>query len=195
MIVAEIGKLRRFALAIGIIFFTFAIAGIELQTPAEISPLGIPLVIKQPQLIGFGFFLASLYSLFRYWYYAIFTGTSPRKARKNLRSGFLADGSNYAEDASKFGNIAKKQIEEYLYISVPIEEILIKRGDVGSFFLPLTEGGGGDAPYKFSVNFESFPQKLFISKTPIEVGIDIDYYAPVWVNVIAMITWIAKLAI
>ena len=109
----DIVKFRRFSLAFGLLLFTYSIAGIELRTPSEIAPLGIPLIIRNPELLGYGLVLGAIYCIFRYWYFAVLIGLSPKKARKRLRMGFLADGSRNANNMEEFLNIARKEIEKY----------------------------------------------------------------------------------
>jgi len=83
----DAAKLRRFALTIGIILFTYGIAGVKLETPAHIEPLGIPFELTRPNLLGFGLLLASIYSSLRYYYYCMVLTMSPMKARHVLRNG------------------------------------------------------------------------------------------------------------
>ena len=83
----EIGKLRRFALGVGLVLFTVAIAGAELQSPAVISPLGIPLHVKRPNLLGTALCVASVYATARYWLYAFVHKVSPFQARRRIRQG------------------------------------------------------------------------------------------------------------
>jgi len=116
---ADIIKLRRFCLTFGLILITFSLAGVEMESPARISPLGIPLTIKRPDLLGIGLVLGAAYSLFRYWYYGILVGLSPRKARKRLKSGTLVDGavtvggSSGIEDSTPFYEEASRSVFPY----------------------------------------------------------------------------------
>ena len=87
----EIGKLRRFALAVGLVLFTVAIAGVELQSPALISPLGIPLNLKRPDLLGVGLCIASGYALIRYLLYGFVLTISPIEWRRRIRRGESLD--------------------------------------------------------------------------------------------------------
>jgi hypothetical protein len=84
---AEITKLRRFSLTIGLILLVYSIAGVQLDSPAKIAPLGIPLIIRHPELLGIGLVLASVYGTLAYFYYANIVVMSPMKVRRLLQSG------------------------------------------------------------------------------------------------------------
>ncbi len=81
----ELQKLRRFALAIGVILITYSLAGVTLEAPAKISPLGIPLTIHRPDLLPAGLALASVYSMLRYIYYGAMLSESPARRRRFWR--------------------------------------------------------------------------------------------------------------
>jgi hypothetical protein len=80
-------KLRRFALTIGVVLFSYSIAGARLESPAHISPLGIPFEITKPLLLSIGLLLASFYASLRYYYYCMVLTMTPMKARSLLRAG------------------------------------------------------------------------------------------------------------
>ena len=85
-------KIRRFGLTIALILVIYSIAGVRIDTPAKIQPLGIPLIIERPNLIGLGLVIASFYSIFRFIYYGmlIFSGNyNPIRAKKRLSQGEL----------------------------------------------------------------------------------------------------------
>ena len=48
----DIEKLRRFALVIGLVLLTYSLAAVELDIGETIHPLGIPLKINNPDLLG-----------------------------------------------------------------------------------------------------------------------------------------------
>jgi hypothetical protein len=163
-----IQKLRRFSLSIGLITFTYSVAGIQLDTPAKIEPLGIPLVIQNPYLIGYALVLASLYASIRYLYYAVLIGPSPRTIRKRLIEGQLPDlrrsfsdaGHNFHEDFSLefnkwFPRVGKQKASCRILARGEVEELNIPR--IVRLFCFLE---------------------------------DIDYYSPIWVNIIAVSSYI-----
>lgn len=81
---AHIEKLRRFALAMGLIVLTWAVAGISLAAGATVTVLGIPFRVSRPELLPFGFAAAAVYGALRYHYYAIMLATSPYRLRRDL---------------------------------------------------------------------------------------------------------------
>lgn len=80
----ELAKLRRFALSIAAVLITLVLAGVKLQTPAHVTPLGIPLIIQRPDLITLGLVIASFYAALRYIYYGMLVRSSPMRMRREL---------------------------------------------------------------------------------------------------------------
>ncbi len=169
----EITRLRRFSLAFGLLLVTFSVAGVEIDSPATISPLGIPLVLKRPGLLGIGLVLGSVYSLLRYWYYGILVGLSPRRARKRLENGTLTDGSITINGSIGINSIqhfheeARRQVDRY-FPTIPgwAEPQTDVTGDSGGFHIRITT-----VPFYIRI---------------LALLHDVDYYAPIWVNLIAI---------
>ena len=174
-----IQKLRRFALTIGLILLTYSIAGVELNTQKEISPLGLPLKINNPNLLGIALVLASLYSSLKYSYYAVLIGPAPHTTRKRLRKAILPDGTGFEDklsDANYFLNF-KLKFHAAIYNLFP---------RIGNYEAEL-------------VNFSTSPAKgpVVEIKVPKVVGLfcifeNIDYYSPIWVNAMALSIFAVK---
>src|SRR5439155_15197901 len=64
------------------ILLLYSIAGVRLDSPAHIQPLGIPLVIERANIFEWALLGVSVYAAFRYWYYAILAAVSPFRVRK-----------------------------------------------------------------------------------------------------------------
>ena len=178
----DLNKIRRFSLLIGLILLSYSWAGVELDTPARISPLGIPLKIKHPDLIGIGLLIASFYSTLRYWYYAVLTGTTPKMARQRLQDGFLPDGSRGSTEPSKSVNY--KDIDTYTFI---VEKEVEKYFPV----FPKQE------KTKFEVKSKGkhFEINILPNKSIKILGFlhDFDYFSPIILNTIAIFSFIIKL--
>ncbi len=168
----EIIRLRRFSLAFGLLLVTFSVAGVEIDSPARIAPLGIPLVLKRPDLLGIGLTLGSVYGLLRYWYYGILVGLSPRRARNRLENGTLVDGAVTMDGSSSFSIMpgfreeAKRQVDRY-FPTIPGRA------------MPQIEVGGDDSGFHIKLTVPFYSRLLALLY-------DIDYYAPIWVNLIAI---------
>lgn len=160
-------KLRRFSLTIGLILFAYSRASIQLKTPAEISPLGIPLIIQNPNAIGFALFLASLYAFFRYLYYAVLIGPFPSQVRKGLLKGYLPDGTPCNSQDDK--DLLRKYLLEYFPKIGKYKIFEINR------LVPIENG------IHITIKKIPWPVKFFCWLE------DIDYFAPLWINVIAII--------
>ncbi len=76
----------------GVIVLTWSVAGLALESPARLAPLGLPLVISRPELLPAGLAVAALYAAARYHYYALMLGTSPFRVRRDLLDKLWAEG-------------------------------------------------------------------------------------------------------
>jgi hypothetical protein len=83
----DLEKIRRFALAVALILSTLVLAGVKLETPLHVAPLGIPLIVQRPDLLSIGLVLAAIYSMLRYVYYGMLIQPSPMRARRELTGG------------------------------------------------------------------------------------------------------------
>jgi len=167
----EIGKLRRFALAVGLVLFTVAIAGVELDSPTIIHPLGIPLHVKRPDVLGIGLCLASVYATTRYWFYGFILTTSPIQYRRRIRRG------------KSLG----------LHIASPTEFNRAVEQIVARYYPPLR---GKGPEFKPGTNEEPI-QEL---RLPLRLRVlgeleNLDYLAPLLVNAIALVTYLLPSAL
>jgi len=83
----DLTKIRRFALIIALILLTLVLAGVKLDTPLHVEPLGIPLVVQRPDLLSVALVIAAIYSTIRYVYYGMMLQPSPMRARRELMAG------------------------------------------------------------------------------------------------------------
>jgi hypothetical protein len=178
----EIQKLRRFSLLIGVILTVYSLAGVELVSPAVISPLGVPLKIRYPWLLGFGLLIGSVYGLVRYWYYAVLLGTSPRKARQRLKQNRLPNGSKVSTeqsisptymDADTCKDVVSNEVEKYFPVLPNEEKTRVEVFQDGRF-------------YRFEIKTKG-------SVNLLGAIYDIDYFAPVWLNLIALLIYVFRL--
>lgn len=80
----DLDRLRRLPLATGVILLTWSLAGVTLDSPSRVVPLGIPLVITRPELLPAGLALAAFYGAIRYHYYALMLALSPFRSRQDI---------------------------------------------------------------------------------------------------------------
>ena len=64
-------KLRNATLVIGVTLLAISIAQIQIDLSKPVSFLGLPLIIKERNLVAYALMAVSGYFLFRYWYYAM----------------------------------------------------------------------------------------------------------------------------
>ena len=80
----EIQKLRRFSLTVAVILATLVLAGVKIDVPVHVSPLGIPMTIERPDLLTLGLVVVAIYTIVKYIYFAMFIHASPMRARREL---------------------------------------------------------------------------------------------------------------
>ena len=83
----DLEKLRRFSLTVAIVLFVYGIAGVDIKPNEGVRPLGIPLELKEPTLVGGGLLLAAIYAVARYFYYSSVATESRFRTRRGLRRG------------------------------------------------------------------------------------------------------------
>jgi hypothetical protein len=162
-------KLRRFALFIGFISITYSFAGIEIDTPSKIQPLGIPLVIKRPDYLPIGLALASLYCVLRYLYFGYFVQISPTRARRMLKKGSPVHAPTLGISLEDFTEHIANEVERY-FPSI---------GKVEASYETSQSGGQCNVTIKIPriVKVLSFAE-------------DVDYALPVIVNIVAWSIWL-----
>ena len=84
MVLPNLEKLRRFTFGTGLILLAYFAAGVDLEPGAKISILGIPSIIRRPELLSTSLIVASVYALFRFYYYGFMLGHSPHSCRRNV---------------------------------------------------------------------------------------------------------------
>ena len=87
----DLGRLRKFALLVGVLVLTWALAGISLAADSPVSLFGIPFQITRGELLPVGIGLASLYAMVRYYYYGMMLGTSPYRMRRDILNELVVD--------------------------------------------------------------------------------------------------------
>ncbi len=83
----DLSKLRRFALATGVILFLYAIAGVRIVDSIIGVPLELSLEIDQPSIFEWALVIVSIYAALRYWYCAFIVVPSPSEVRRFIRKG------------------------------------------------------------------------------------------------------------
>ena len=160
-------KLRRFALSVALVLFTYSVAAGTLDF-REFSLLGIR-VGDNPALIGAGLAVASFFSLVRFGYYGMMLTPSPARERKELykRAEFMT--KEEADRIEKVYPVVFGKIAADIQISRDAESIrnekLIRPYRVEVFEIP--------AVVRWACRFQQA-----------------DYTSPVWLNVIALGLWV-----
>lgn len=164
----SIQRIRVFALTIALILITYSLAGIRLETPAKVQPLGIPFIVGRPEYIGIGLVLASLYSIFRFYYYGMLVQPSPMRARLRLLLGSRVDTSTTPKNFDEFHKQVSAEIHRY-FPRIGKEQV----------WFEISESG----------NTLSLKVKVPTLVRLVARLEDFDFLAPIWVNVLALFIW------
>ena len=166
---ADLERLRRFCLAIGLILITYFFADVKVDASKNVSFAGLPLTILRPELIPIGLLIASFYNAMRFWYYGFASHRSPRKKRRQILDSFVcqADGTYKLKSYLTVGelNELENKIEQAFPHFRKARPVLAR------------DCPGGVTTPKFSLPFRITLAGWFE---------DLDYAAPVWLNLIAV---------
>ncbi len=165
---ADLLKIRRFCFSVALILITYSIAGVKLDVPAKVQPLGIPFLIERPDLLAIGLVIASVFSTLRFVYYGMLINPSPMRARKRLLMGKLADPSAVPKDLDDFVAKGKRDIHRYFPFTWK------------SHIHDEYSSGAGGYELKIDVPW----QVRLLSRFE-----DIDFLSPLIANIIALALW------
>ena len=192
-VIPDVERLRRFALAAGLLLLTYVAAGISLDTDLHVAPLGIPFRISRPELLPIALVLATLCGMLRFYYYAVMLADSPFRVRRDLLDSLVffpsspclaksppmywgpteLDSSPLTDDRSQVEQLAAK-----LQIAFPKFARARVKATVEA--VPATDYKGED--------YVTWGLKVVI---PLRCRIaallqDVDYTAPVWFNMLVL---------
>jgi hypothetical protein len=164
----SVEKLRRFGLSIGLILFTYSAAGVKMSTDALIEPLGIPLRVTRPDLLGIGLAVGCVYSAARFYYYCMLRNSSPGAIRSRLMRGRLS------------GRYAGQVSSDILFRNAHRE---------------ITEAFPGIADDGYTISTSGGEYELEILPLPVRTRVlaaieTLDFTAPIWLNIIAVMMFL-----
>ena len=172
----DIEKLRRFSLGSGLVLITYFVAIVKPSSAVSFPFLGLTFNIMNPKYISIGFILASIYGLIRYSLYGMIIERSPSKTRKQLLSGKLV------KDAYEINVQSKNDVDDVLKKLEYAFPSISKDGggiEVNEFMAPLFKEQRVSISYRIRYKPTRRTNMLAICH-------DIDYTAPIWVNIVAL---------
>lgn len=165
----NLGRLRLFSLSIALIIITYSISGISMESPAKVQPFGIPFVIERPDLLGIGLVLAALYSVARFYYYGMLVQPSPIRARSRLLRGSRVDTSTTPTSLEELHEQVSAELHRY-FPRVGKEHV----------WFEISES---DNTLEFKIKAPTIVRLVARFE-------DLDFLAPIWANILAVILWI-----
>lgn len=179
----ELSRFRRFALAMGVLLISYLLAGIRIKPEAEIEVFSIPWQILRPDLLPIGLALGSLYGLVRYWYYGLALRSSPYHERKVLLGAF-SHSSSTAKERDTWTIATELSLEQAQDLRNRIHKLFPR-------FLGRAPGSSITEQVELITTVsQSVKYGLLVSlPLPVRIGAsmrDIDYTAPIWLNLLAL---------
>lgn len=163
----DLTKLRRFSLTIALLLITYSLAIIELPDKISLSFLGAGAKVDSDWL-PIGLMLASLYSIFQFYFYGVLLSVTPWKARRILRTSCAVSDISFLMDSPKLLGKAGDVI----------------RSDIAKYFPGVSFSAG------FRLTHTGYEMEFTVpetTKTTLYGGIrNVDYAAPIWLNAIAL---------
>jgi hypothetical protein len=166
-------------LTLAAILFAYALVGVQVKP--EIQYLGVPLIVRRPQLLPFALIVVAAWAMLRFWYYAILLIVSPMHARRRLRNGELPSGDPVPAPGPNGRTEAVDRALNRYYPGVnrrAVVEYKMKSREVTERY----PGGG----WTFTVTRIPFSTWLLV------FGQTLDYTAPLWLTGLAIIAVIVS---
>ncbi len=161
----DLRKIRRFALAVSLVLITYGLA-LEFDSTQGVQPLGLPFKVVKPELLPIGLMLASLYGAVRFWYFGCLLTDSPSRMRTGLQrraDGLVNDERGPGIPTPEFQAEFKKSFPQILRGRRARIHYGVERGQVTHLAVEI--------PWEVRVA---------------TVGEQIDYTAPIWLNIVAL---------
>lgn len=188
----NIGKLRRFALIVGLITLTYSVAGISLRPEAGVSLAGLTFKISRPGLLPVGIVLASLYAMVRFYYYGFMLYKSPYSVRRGILDGLCCLERPYigrripmyfgpTEFETKLSDEDHSKIQQYIDTFPDAFPKFAKAKPSLQSQQGLAQTFKGD-----SVPIYSCEVVIPIACRLAAIVQDIDYSLPVWLNLVSL---------
>ena len=166
---ADLLKIRRFCFSVALVLITYSVAGVKIDVPAKVEPLGIPFLIERPDLLALGLVIASVFSTLRFIYYGMLINPSPMRARKRLLMGKLADQSAVPKNLNDFIDKGRRDIHRYFPLAW--------KSRINDEYSSGADG------YKLKIDVPW--QVRLLSRFE-----DLDFLSPLIANIIALVLWI-----
>jgi len=187
----DLEKLRRFSLAAGLILIGYIAAGVELEAGARLSVLGVPFIIRRPELLPLCLALTSIYGLARFYFYGFMLARSPQRHRKDLLHKLHGHGRLGIYRGSVFIGpthySTTPSIQDRAAVEAQLKEI------ISAFPKVWRSIPSGTIEQHWGIDDNDEPYFVYNAEVTIPFASraaallqDLDYSAPVWLNVVAL---------
>ena len=164
-------KLRNSALIIGVVLLAISAAGIQINLEEPVSFLGLPLTLENSNLITYALMGVSAYFVFRYWYYGM-----RRRSTWEIRDLILDEFEEVPELNKHKATMATHEIVKFWFEC--IDHAGLRYDDRKSFQAPEPDNPNRTYWLIEVTNLRKYSFATFLR--------DVDFVAPVIVNVLAL---------
>lgn len=194
----DVERLRRFALIVALILISYAAAGVELDREAKFFLLGLPFIVRRPDLILLGLMLASVYAFVRFYYYGVMLKHSPQRRRADIFHQLHGYGGYGTYTGSVFFGPANYETTPSTSDRDAVETQLKEIVDAFPKVWKFRAKGKIEANRSADENGEPYTTYSAQITIPFPCRAaafieDIDYTMPVWLNMLALALSIATL--
>jgi hypothetical protein len=199
---AELWRLRRFALASGLVLVVWALAGVSIGAEPQLNVVGLPLVVARADLLPIGLAIATCYAALRYFYYAVSYGPSPYRTRRDLLDKFRGRPSprthgGYPTPGTYLGKLYDIEASPSTDDRGQMEKLA---SDVSNAFpkfgfARVVANVKGEPSY--TNDGESYISYTVEATIPVRCRLaaivqDVDYTAPVWFPIACTAFWLSR---
>lgn len=182
-----------------LVLVTLTVAGATLEPDARVLPLGLPLRLSRPEFLPVGLALGTVYGMLRFYYYGIMLATSPYRKRRDILDSLYPEGAGPGERAPLYFGPTRfrttpwhwdrdrvgRQAEEFPKAFPKFAGARVSANVVSDTF--FDERGQPDVSHAVEL---VIPVRCRIAA----VLQDLDYTAPVWAPLIAVMFFMWQLA-
>jgi hypothetical protein len=192
----DIERLRKFSLLSALVLIGYVAAGVQLQPGAQISVLGVPFIISRPEFLPLALILTSCYGLIRWFYYAMMLNHSPHRRRKDLLEKMHPEGGRGTYKGSVFFGPSIYSTTPSTPNRADAEKEIVEV--VGVFPKVWNIRAKGTIESQMVCDDVGEPYAIFEAKIAVPIACrlaaflqDLDYTAPFWLNLCALLwAWV-----
>lgn len=198
----DIEKLRRFSLVVALIMLTYSLAGIAMVPDSNISVVGLTFKVSRPSLLPIGLVIASLYAMFRFYYYGFMLKESPYRVRRDILDSLNCNDRRYNRGKKVPTYIGGTEFEAKisLFSRDEAQKYISDFPDAFPRFARARPSMKIKSGESFNEDGDSYIWHSVMVVIPVRCRLvavvqDIDYSSPIWLNLVALIIFFFRIGL